>query len=350
MTTLFTFGDSITAGAQATAASTRYANLLSSSLGMVLDNSGVSTAMVMDQYSALCSKAPSAGDSATVMFGTNDQAKYDVSADKRKYFIEGLAAYIVRMACMPKTASAASGVAFTGPWSNSGYALGCYGSNSPGAKASFTAHGDAVALGMFRQYNNSSTFSVKIDGVDKGVFSTNGDIRTILNSAWGPMCLIFSGLGAGSHSVEIEVVAGGGAANVVFFHWFCDLSTARNKVAVGNIPKAINYTYGGSAANVDAYNADISALVRRISAFGIDVRLADVCSVLTPSDMYDNVHPNDGGHGKIATVFQAALDEPDTQPQQPVGVTFSPATIFAGSDGNFYAKSSDGTFKRISVL
>ncbi|KIQ02239.1 hypothetical protein RU07_12400 [Agrobacterium tumefaciens] len=349
MATLFTFGDSITEGAQSTSAAKRYANLLASALGATLDNSGVSTAMVMDQYSTMFSKMPLYGDIGTVAFGTNDQAKYDLDPAKRGYFIDGITAYILWVACQPRLATAANGVAFTGTWSNAGLALGCYASSFPGAKATFTASGSAIVLGMYRQFGNASTFRVRIDGVDKGLFSTNGDVRTILGTAWGPMCLVFDGLGAGSHSVEIEVVTGGSAANIVYFHWFCSLSTARNRVAVGNIPQAIAYTYGGSAANVDAYNADIAALVARLATAGADVRLADVSSALAPSDMFDNVHPNDAGHAKMAIVFKNSLQQADTATPPANTMAYTPASVHSGSDGNFYAKAGNGPYKKLTL-
>lgn len=349
MATLFTFGDSITEGAQSTSTAKRYVNLLSTALGTTLDNSGVSTAMVMDQYSTLFSKLPLSGDIGTVAFGTNDQAKYDLDPTKRGYFIDGLTAYILWVACQPRIATSANGVTFTGAWSNAGLALGCYASSVPGAKATFTASGTSIALGMYRQFGNASTFRVKIDGVSKGVFNTGGDIRTILGGAWGPMCLVFDGLSAGSHSVEIEVVTGGSAANIVYFHWFCSLSTARNKVAVGNIPKSVAYTYGGSAANVDAYNADIAALVARLTAAGADVRLADVCSALSPSDMFDNVHPNDAGHAKMANVFKAVLQQTQTTTPPANTMTYTLASIYSGSDGNFYAKAGSGPYKKLTL-
>lgn len=349
MATLFAFGDSITAGAQSTSLAKRYANVLAADLGIILDNSGVSTAMVIDQYSALFSKMPLSGDRGIVAFGTNDQAKYDLDPAKREYFIDGLTAYILWVACQPRLAKPANSVSFTGAWSNAGLALGCYASSVPGAKATFTASGPAIALGMYRQFGNASTFRVRIDGADKGVFSTSGDVRTILGTAWGPMCLVFDGLGAGCHSVEIEVVTGGSAANIVYFHWFCSLSTARNRVAVGNIPKAVAYTYGGSASNVDAYNADIAALVARLAAAGVDVRLADVCSVLSPADMFDNVHPNDAGHAKWANVFKVALQETQVATPPANMMTYTSASVYAGSDGNFYAKEGSGPYKKLSL-
>lgn len=252
------------------------------------------------------------------------------------------------MACQPKIANAANGVTFTGTWTNAGLALGAFGSVSVGAKAGFTVNGDAFALGMFRQYNNAGSFRVTVDGADKGTFSNGGDIRTILGASWGPMGLIFSGLGDGPHAVEIEIITGGSTANYTFFHWFCELSSARNKVAIGNIPKAIAYTYGGSAANVDAYNADIAGLVAKLSSIGIDARLVDVCSALAPPDMYDNVHPNDAGHAKVAAVFKTALESGASTPPANE-VTYTPTTVYTGSDGNFYIKTSGG-YKRLTLV
>lgn len=338
---LFAFGDSITAYAGASSPQNAYISKLAAALGATVDNSGVSTAMAIDQGGALINKAPAVGDVSTVWFGTNDQAKYDSDSVKRSHFIDCIRAYAVRLATNPVAAMPVNGVTFTGAW-GTGYAYGVHGSTAAGSAASFNVSGESVTLGFLRQYGNSGTFRVRIDGVDKGVFAIGGDVRTLLGSAFGPMALTFSGLGAGSHSVNVEVVTAD-ASNVVFFHWFSGM-VPKCKVAVANIPHAVAYTYGGSDANVDAYNSDISDLVFELSSLGLGVLLVDVCSVLNKSDFADNVHPNDQGHEKVYKAFSFAL----TESQHPDEVQYTQTSVYEGSDGYAYILLS-GKMKKLAI-
>jgi lysophospholipase L1-like esterase len=332
-------GDSITYGAGASSSANSYIGRLNTDLGVTVDNAAVSTSMVMDQTPALYTRTTSTGDRSIVMLGTNDQAKYNTDPVKRGYFIDGLRAFSTWLSASCALVNPSSAT-LTGSWNN-GYAFSCYGATSPGSKATFTVSGPTVVLGMLRQYNNSATFSVAIDGVNKGTFAVGGDVRTILGAAFGAMGLAFSGLGAGSHTVEVTVLSAD-SANVVFLHWF-SACVPKAKAVIGNIPHAVAYTYGGSSANVDAYNADIASLASEMSGYGLDVSVVDICSALIAADMYDNVHPNDSGHLKIRGLFYTAL----TGQAPPVLVT--PSTIYIGSDGNFYAGQL-GNLKRISTV
>ena len=320
------FGDSITAGAGASVQANCYVNLLNTMLGLVIDNTGVSTAMAIDECSVLYSKNTVLGDKSTVMFGTNDQAKYNGDVVKKSNFIDCLRAYGIWLACDSKLATPANGVTFTGAWSN-GYAWSCYASTVVGDKATFSVTGTTISLGFIRQYSNIGVFKVKIDGVDKGNFNIGGDVRTILGAAYGAMALSFGGLTAGSHAVEISVVSGG-TNGQVYFHWFSG-TNAKAKVVFGNIPHAIAYTYGGSNANVDAYNTAIANLAIELSGYGLDVSMVNIVGALVPTDMYDNVHPNNSGHQKIANLFYSALTG------QPA-ISYTACNIYQGSDGNIY--------------
>jgi len=325
------FGDSITAGAGASSAAKNYVALLGADLGVTFDNGAVSTSMAMDQADAIYARSPqiTAADKCIVALGTNDQAKYDVDPAKRGYFIDAMRAYGVWLGSNVKTANPGNGVTFTGSWTNSGLAWGTYGATAAGAKASFTVTGTSVSLGMIRQYGNPSQFSVRIDGVDRGTFSQDGDVRTILGRSYGPMCLVFAGLAAGAHTVEITAVS---ASNTypVYFHWLSD-NSLRAKVFFGNIPHAVAYTYGGSKANVDTYNTAIQALVVELCGYGLSASLVDECSALSAADMFDNVHPNDFGHVKLRNAYYAAL----TGSTPPLIMT--EGKIYVGSDGKIYA-------------
>lgn len=325
--TNFAFGDSITVGAGASSTGNSYIAKLGVLLGEAFVNSAVSTAMVADQESVFGTKTIASGDTTVLAFGTNDQAKYDTDPTKRGHFIDGLRHYAVQAAAYVSAATPNNGVTFSGAWGN-GYAYGCYAASAAGAKANFSVSGNTICLGFIRQYANTGTFRVRIDGADKGIFASGGDVRTLLGKAYGPMALAFSSLGAGSHTVEVEVLSAN-SSNVVFFRHFSSC-TPKAKVCIVNIPHAVAYTYGGSSANVDTYNIAISALVTELRGYGLDVNLADVGSVMTSSDFYDNVHPNDTGHTKYTSVLSTILSP------TPV-LTFALTEIYKGSDGFLYA-------------
>lgn len=337
---LVVFGDSIAAAAGASSPANGFASKLAAALGATLVNNGVSTAMAIDQGTQLFNTVLAADDIPADDFGTNDQAKYDTDPAKRACWVNCIRAFMVRGASGATNATPANGVSFSGAWNN-GYAYGTYGATAAGAKATFSISGESVALGFLQQFNNSSTFRVRIDGIDKGVFAIGGDVRTLLGSAFGPMCLAFGDLGSGVHSVEVETLSAS-PTSVAFFQWFSAM-TPRNKYLTFNIPHAVNYTYGGSDANVDAYNAAKLALRDELTGMGLDIVLADVCSVLTSANMADDVHPNNSGHQIYADKGLAAIQGQQPEP----GLTYTPTTVYAGSDGAAYV---DIGGKKLKIL
>lgn len=328
------FGDSITSGAEASTPANRFISRLNQALAVQFKNLAVPGSMVMDQEAAVYAETFAPGDVTLLGFGVNDQAKYVDDAAKRGYFIDGLRAYAILAGTTAKVANPQNGVTFSGVWSNS-YSYGTYGSAAPGSKASFSVVGSSVALGFMRQTGNTSTFRVKIDGQSKGVYSSGGDLTTVKGKPYGPMCLLFKSLGAGTHQVEIEVVNGDGYYPVYFrFFSGCDRSA---KVCVLTVPRAVKYIGGGSAENVALYNASISTMVGELQSIGLEVLLADVTSLLKPEDMYDDVHPADSGHLKYFAAISGQLLTP------PLGINLG--LCFSGSDGNLYAATSAGLRK-----
>lgn len=294
------FGDSIAAGMAASIPAKSFAGLLAPQFP-VLAKHGVSTAMIVDQWDIVQAVTIDPGDTSIIFVGTNDQACYDTNVAKRGYFIDAQRATAVRLSAEWKPATPGN-VSFVGTWT-SVYAWGSYGSATPGNTASFVAEGTHVVLGMVRQKDNTGTYRVRIAGVDQGVFQMGGDVTTLLGRSYGPRALSFAT--SPGDLVEVSVVTAD-SSNVVMFQWLSSFAP-KAKVVICNIPYAVNYTYGGSDANVDAYNTALATEVAALSSFGLDVSLADVRSVLTDADMYDNVHPNDSGHQKIRDRIVAVL-------------------------------------------
>ncbi len=149
----------------------------------------------------------------------------------------------------------------------------------------------------------------------------------------------FPGLAAGSHTIEVKMT---GPSNV-YVQWAAgNMQTVFPEVFVNNIIRPFDYTWGGSLANIQSYNAGIAQIVSELRADGLDVTLVDLYSALDPAtDIHsDKLHANDSGNAKIAVADMLAICGP---------ITYTPKTVYAGSDGNWYAGDS-ATKVRIATI
>ncbi|WP_320194951.1 SGNH/GDSL hydrolase family protein [Agrobacterium rosae] len=322
MTKLFAFGDSITTGAGATPRTKGFAYLLATKLGLTLNMLGASTAQAIDRCPSLMANQPPAGTPSVVFFSTNEQhycytdpatdpdaaAK---NANQRRYFKDCMRAFGVRLAATPKAILPANGAVFSGPKITSGLVYGAYGLSATGSKVTLQCFGDKIALGFLRQRNNTSTFKVKIDGAVVGEYESGGDVRTELNSSAATqhalMSFVYSGLGIGSHLVEIEATYAAGAGKLVFPIFSVELDQADKMVAFVNQPLGKCYTNGGNDENTEAYNSEIASLVTELQGYGVDARLVDVKSQFNASLMWDCHHPNTEGHALMADLAYAEM-------------------------------------------
>ena len=85
---------------------------------------------------------------------------------------------------------------------------------------------------------------------------------------------------------------------------------------------------------VDAYNTEIKRIAAEKQAEGKNIRLADINSVLTKSDLYDGVHPTEAGYKLMADYWYDILVNylNGTEKPQPTELateeTSEPATEF----------------------
>lgn len=283
--------------------------------------------MVPDQASAVYSCSATSSDKITLMLGINDERIYGTNSTKQTYFKDGLISLSVYLSS--HTTKAINGGSYAGTWGNTtAYGIGKH-SYTKGSKLTFTINGPVLYLGYIKQANNGGQFTVKVDGVSMGTFSSNGDgINSNLGLNYGPQLLRFSGLTNSSHSVEIEVVSATSTSNRVYVDWW-GTPSSKNTVHLANIPYATAYVSGGSDANVDLYNEEIERIVSTLTADGLDVRLINVNAVLADADMFDEYHPNDSGHEKIANAYLSAMGLP------PV-LKYYEKKIYLCSDNNWY--------------
>ena len=83
----------------------------------------------------------------------------------------------------------------------------------------------------------------------------------------------------------------------------CAKLPAGGKLYVSTIPTLGSATYGSYITLVDQYNADIPGIVQSKVAAGKPVYLVDMHSVITASDLSDEIHPSEAGYAKMGNAW-----------------------------------------------
>ncbi|MGC1374592.1 MAG: SGNH/GDSL hydrolase family protein [Anaerolineales bacterium] len=87
----------------------------------------------------------------------------------------------------------------------------------------------------------------------------------------------------------------------------CAKLPAGGKLYVSTIPTLGSTTYGSYITLVDQYNADIPGIVQSKVAAGKPVYLVDMHSVITASDLTDEIHPTAAGYDKMGDAWYAII-------------------------------------------
>lgn len=87
----------------------------------------------------------------------------------------------------------------------------------------------------------------------------------------------------------------------------CAKLPAGGKLYVSTIPTLGSTTYGAYITLVDQYNADIPGIVQSKVAAGKPVFLVDMHSVITASDLADEIHPSPAGYDKMGNAWYAII-------------------------------------------
>ena len=313
------FGDSLTAGVNATPASNGWAPLVWAQLGLPYTNYGVNNTMVADMATTVYPINIADGDISTVMIGGNDERILQNDPVKREFFKLGLKDQIAWLALINKKKGTTA--ALTGSWSPTvAYGIGMV-SGTPGSTAIFENVSGTVIFVSMAYQNVNGTYDILIDGVKVGSGSTYAaGITTPGGKSYGPMLYQFP-VAAGLHTVQIAVTSG----PYVYVEWVAgNDQPALPPVYVLNIIRASNYTFGGSDAIVDDYNANaVAPAVAELAAAGLNVKLINAHDALnSTTDMGPDYHPNNSGYAKIAAVAYAAMSGP------PPLYSFEPVQVY----------------------
>lgn len=315
------YGDSITNGTGASGSAQQYANIIASSRSWTKTNYSASGDGVAEQATPVFAKVVGDGQQSTLMIGTNDVRTYTTSVPKQEAFKLGHLALAAWLAIPNGKKASGQAGSFSGTWTNATVYGGALAKQSivPASTATYTTYGTVAYVASLLQNGIVATYSVSIDGVAKGAFSTapGASVTSANGTTYVPALLRFAGLSEGPHTVVVTVVTAS-ASNPVYVLWVAGNQGARTKtgpnVWVGNIPRysAAGYTtYGGSDAVVAAFNQAIRDNVRMLGADGLNVGLVDSAARLNPStDLTgDGLHPDDSGHDAIAQAFLEAINQ-----------------------------------------
>jgi len=333
-TQLFAYGDSYTAGQNATTAAERYINQFATGKGLTLTNRAVGGRGVYVAASTIQGDSFSRPATViTVMAGLND-IRRNGSATKTLKKIEACyRAIMLRCISNLNTPSGHSSVVRSG--SVLGYAANTVGGlyptgTLPGNFASYAPSGSAsswtwtfTGTGFGIQFSasddvisNYGTGKIKIDGVvvktiDLGEWY-DGISDGANDNARGPLGLTFHNLANTSHTIVVES-DGNGNFPVDFF---CTLQAPSGSPAIlfAEIPYLNSTGYAlspnmGSVAVSDIASTVIKSIVNEYIALGFNVGFVQTNSytnLITDLDT-DNIHWNNLGHDHGTNAFNAAV-------------------------------------------
>lgn len=324
-TTATAFGDSITVGDGSTSGPNSYIELIAAARGWTITNEAVSSTQAADCATDLFQHVVADDSQTLLMIGTNDARVYNSDTVLQGVYKRAHLALAAWAAIPDARKVYAQDAASTGSWTNN---AGAYGgglavySTSVGATRTFTVYGTVVYLCSLLQDDNTSTFTVAVDGVTVGTYS-NGtagavSLETYLGLDYAPNLIRIPGLSEGEHTVVVTVASSAGSNPYVHLLWAAGNQGHNSKdgpnVWVGNIPRLNSTGYatlGGSDAIFAVYNAIVRANVNTLATDGLNVGLVDSASRLLPaSDLDpDGIHPDDSGHQKIADAFLEAINQ-----------------------------------------
>lgn len=298
------------------------AGLVADAYGYTINNYCGSGETCPDQSPGVFAQTPAAGDVNIYWLGTNDKIKNaaDITARLNDFSACHLS-HLLHLAIKDSGRVKATAMTAAGTWSNlanSTYASG-RSSTTNGSTLTGTVSGTTVALcGYWNGALTGGTFTVTIDGVNKGTFNcfpsyTAAALGNIRN--YGSWSLLFTGLSAGSHSVVITVSSATGSNNQVFINWIAGLSagsvvTTDPLVVVANthdFTAAENTTRGTTTALNTKYKNAIAANVTTCRGYGLNVVLVDMDAVLGDSDLADGMHPTHAGYLKARDAYVTGI-------------------------------------------
>ena len=315
------WGDSFTLGVGASAGK-GFSNIISDVIKAQELNMGLSGGSIVDISKRVFTTETNLGNINFILPGFNDQAHFGENSNNLQSYGDSLEAIItyVSIPNVNKVFSSSNSVVRDGVWNtfNEYGGTGLY-TDVVGSKLTFTIDGDTAILQYIQQYLNQSSFSVKIDGVNRGTFTSVGNVSNggaISNLMYSSKQQVFTGLGPGQHSVVVEYLSGG-SGEFSFILSCSGIPSNLNLTLVGGtcnentIGASLiwNYTSYTDTANKNFKNKSIE-ICNKLTSIGLPVLYVNTTDYDANTKMVnqDNIHPNNIGHEAIASSFLNKLN------------------------------------------
>jgi hypothetical protein len=158
--------------------------------------------------------------------------------------------------------------------------------------------------------SDGGTFTYALDGGPTTTIQTapTTTISTQNGGVAGRGVVRITGVSAGSHTLSINVTSATSASNSVSIGGIGTPGSSSNRnishVYEGGVTKQRE---DGNSAATAQYNSEVFTVVNTLSADGLKVFFVPVRNYIDglPSQMYDQLHPNDLGHGLIRNAFES---------------------------------------------
>ena len=180
--------------------------------------------------------------------------------------------------------------------------------------------GDKIVIGVCPYnaiYEPVANCYIAIDGVTntwKLLFAADSPTATGYPKTYKEAGICILGAGSGSHTVEIGQTNNG----FLIVSWLSSsgMWTNTQPVMVMEVTsQSSDYPWGGSEANITAFNRNLKASVSQCQQLGLPVYWVPTRSVFDTSLLSDGIHPNSVGHSNIARLL---LQRMSSSPLAPI--------------------------------
>ena len=315
-TNLAVLGDSTAIGWELQVTNANWPVLLASNNNWTLTNYAGASRCLMDMQPFAWNLAYTNGGVIADVIGINDYRNNNpVSAWQSAWLGQ---VCLMELGTNKIAATNAAQMSLTGMWYNApagGYLNPLQSTAmappfSGAATATCTIYGSDVIIGTFGFYD-TGCFFVSIDGTNFGAISNGPTLYSLSGVANSPNAFIFTNLPLGLHTVVLT--SSNTTTGTLWLDYVASSDMARWQspvILAGNIIMPTNFSSGGSAQLIQAYNQALYQNVQLLRYVGFPVTLNDISSALEPltnsaANLYnDNLHP-----GLLANQIEAAVFE-----------------------------------------
>lgn len=319
------FGDSITAGYNASGEGYKYVSLVAdnefiSPFGWTKDNRGLAGAETPTIASKYVYKAnPIYNYSKSLgLFGVNDSNHWgndSVYMSEFSKIMYAIATWNTIPLAEKIYAQDDPHWTYSGTWwDNNGRYDGDIGRQTVTVNdyAEVILEGTAIYIGLtavYPSYASGASYQIKVDTVEKATGSTSFGKEPTASPSYVPIVIRVGDLSSGNHTVRITKTDA--TAYGLYLDWAGSNGGNTTNFYLGNCLYRPGYLGLGSGAAVTELNNVMEEVATNLTADGLKVTYVDANTYIDLDEDFDtdNTHPVNSGHAHIAQAFNDAIED-----------------------------------------